>query len=324
MARPTLLGIGKHPSKPWEILGFPRGSLRTRDITYSVRTLLISIMEGKILPKTENRKPQTFWIVLLVGLCLWLLGASPALSQEMVESQGIGLKLIPRGVYLLGSPADEPGRYADEALPHRVTLEPFYIGIYAVTNVQYGRFLKATGHPPPLYWEDKNLNLPTQPVVGVTWDDAVAFCQWLTELTGASHRLPSEAQWETAARGGLTGQPYPWGAETPDSGGAYRANYHTGNPGATGFKLTAPVGSFPANGYGLFDMAGNVSQWCLDLYQALPTQGPFKNGDLRLLKGGSWVSRARDLRAAARQAAPPGYADGYIGFRVVRLMTRLK
>ena len=84
-----------------------------------------------------------------------------------------------------------------------------------------------------------------------------------------------------------------------------------------GYLFTAPVGSFPANGYGLFDMAGNVSEWCLDRYT--PTgSGPFKPGLLRLMKGGSWFSQARDLRPAARQSAPPQYADGYIGFRVVR------
>ena len=89
-------------------------------------------------------------------------------------------------------------------------------------------------------------------------------------------------------------------------------------PPKTAYLFTAPVGSFPANGYGLFDMAGNVSEWCLDRY--VPTgSGPFKPGLLRLLKGGSWFSQARDLRCAARQSAPPHYADGYIGFRVVRL-----
>ena len=83
--------------------------------------------------------------------------------------------------------------------------------------------------------------------------------------------------------------------------------------------MSAPVGSFPPNGYGLVDMAGNVSEWCQDRYVPLRSEGPFKPGVLRLLKGGSWASRARDLRAAARQSAPPHYADGYIGFRVVRL-----
>ena len=194
----------------------------------------------------------------------------------------------------------------------------FYLAVTETTNAQYQRFLKATGHQAPLYWEDKNLNGPNQPVVGVTWDDAVAFCRWLTQVTGVTHQLPTEAQWEAAARGGLTGQPYPWGAEAPDAGGVFRANLRNDRTARDGFLFTAPVGSFPANGYGLHDMAGNVSEWCLDQYVPAAS-GPFKPGPLRLLKGGSWFSQARDLRSAARQSASPDYADGYIGFRVVRL-----
>ena len=181
------------------------------------------------------------------------------------------------------------------------------------------RFLQATGHPAPLYWQDQNLNGPNQPVVGVSWDDAVAFCRWLTQVTGVPHQLPTEAQWEAAARGGLTGQPYPWGAEAPDAGGVFRANWRHDRTAKDGYLFTAPVGSFPANGYGLFDMAGNVSEWCLDRY--MPTgSGPFQPGLLRLMKGGSWFTQARDLRPAARQSAPPNMptatsASGWCGRR---------
>jgi formylglycine-generating enzyme required for sulfatase activity len=134
-----------------------------------------------------------------------------------------------------------------------------------------------------------------------------------------THGLPTEDQWEAAARGGLVSQPYPWGDAAPDAGGVFRANFRTALPRTAGFSFTAPVGSFPPNGYGLFDMAGNVSEWCQDRYVPLRTGGPFKPGVLRLLKGGSWINGPRDLRAAARQSASPQYADGYIGFRVVRL-----
>ncbi len=266
--------------------------------------------------KNNSQKPK----FLFLFLCWLMLPLWSAQAQETVEYQGIRFRLIPGGAYLLGSPADEPGRYADEARPHRVTLPPFYMAVTETTNAQYARFLKATDHPAPLYWEDKNLNNPSQPVVGVSWHDAQAFSQWLTQVTGVLHRLPTEAEWEAAARGGLNNQPYPWGAEAPDAGGVYRANYQTSDPGAAGFRLTAPVGSFPANGFGLYDMAGNVAEWCLDRYTPLGTAGPFKPGVLRLLKGGSWLSRARDLRCAARQSSPPHYADGFIGFRVVRLL----
>ncbi len=277
-------------------------------------------MEGHTY-KTTNRKSQTRALGLAFSIALMLSwGAAPALSQEVVEAQGIRFRLIPAGTYILGSPADEPGRYVDEALPHAVKLPAFYIAVTETTNAQYGRFLKATAYPKPLYWEDKNLNAPQQPVVGVTWDDAVAFTKWLTQVTGVSHRLPTETEWEAAARGGLVGQPYPWGAAAPDAGGVYRANWRHDRTVKDGFLFTAPVGSFPPNGYGLYDMAGNVAQWCLDLYQPVTASGPFKPGILHLLKGGSWFSQARDLRCAARQSAPPQSTDGFIGFRVVRLI----
>jgi formylglycine-generating enzyme len=265
--------------------------------------------------KISRRKSRYFFLLL----CWLLLPAWSALAQETLEAQGIRFRLIPGGYYPLGSSLGEPGRYADEATLSRVRIDPFYIAVTEITNGQYGRFLKATGHPAPLYWGDKNLNGPQQPVVGVTWNDAAAFCRWLTRVTGVAHSLPTEAQWEVAARGGLVGQPYPWGAAAPDAGGVFRANFRSPLPGAAGFHFTAPVGSFPANDYGLFDMAGNVAEWCQDRYEPLPTGGPFKSGNLRLLKGGSWISGPRDLRPAARQSAPPQYADGYIGFRVVRL-----
>lgn len=268
---------------------------------------------------SRTRKAITFLIAFAVGLYVWLAGVSPSCAQDTLDVQGIRFRLIPGGTYLLGSPADEVGRYADEALPHRVSLKPFYISATEITNAQYARFMKATGHPAPLYWEDKNLNAPNQPVVGVTWFDAVAFCQWLTKVTGILHKLPSEEQWEAAARGGLVSQPYPWGAELPGAGKVFRANLKNDRTARDGFLFSAPVGSFPPNGYGLFDMAGNVSEWCQDRYVPLPAGGPFQPGVLRLLKGGSWIHGPRDLRIAARQSAPPGYADGYIGFRVARL-----
>ncbi len=268
--------------------------------------------------RAGHRKTDRRTLGLLFLSLGWLLAlVCSAQAQDTLESQGLHFRLIPAGYYLLGSPVSEPGRYADEDTPHRVRVDSFYIAVTETTNAQYGRFLKATGQQPPLYWQDKNLNAPNQPVVGVTWDDAVACCRWLTQVTGAVHQLPSEAQWEAAARGGLTGQPYPWGAEAPDAGGVYRANLRHDRTAKDGYLFTAAVGSFAANGFGLFDLAGNVSEWCLDQY--VPTgSGPFKPGLLRLLKGGSWFSLARDLRSAARQSAPPGYADGYIGFRVVR------
>jgi formylglycine-generating enzyme required for sulfatase activity len=261
------------------------------------------------------RRGHITWFFLLCGLLLAM--HNPVQAQDYLESQGIRFRLIPGGTYLLGSPPHEAGRYANEPTPHRVTVKPFYLAVTETTNAQYARFLAATGHPAPVYWQDKNLNNPSQPVVGVTWQDARDFCQWLTRKTGVGYRLPTEAEWEAAARGGLVGEAYPWGRELPDAGGRYRANYYPNDFADDGFNLTAPVGSFPANGYGLFDMAGNVSEWCADEKAPLGGGTPFAAPAYRVRKGGSWRSRARDLRCAARKFSPPDTADGFIGFRVL-------
>jgi len=274
------------------------------------------------LPKAGSRKSAPFLIFLM---SLWflagLIGLRPALAQETLDSQGMRFLRIPGGSYFLGSPPNEAGRYADEPTPYKVTLSSFYLAATETTNAQYAKFLKATGHPEPVYWQDENLNAPGQPVVGVSWHDAQAFCRWLTEKTGVVHRLPREAEWEAAARGGVVLEPYPWGRELPDAGGRYRANYYPNDFADDGFRLTAPVGSFPPNGYGLFDMAGNVSEWCADDKNPLGGGSPFAAPDYRVRKGGSWRSRARDLRCAARKFAPPRTADGFIGFRVLREIT---
>ena len=137
----------------------------------------------------------------------------------------------PRGLVLPGVAAQRDRALRRRGQPRtRSISSPFISALTEITNAQYGRFLKATGYKTPLYWKDKNLNGPNQPVVGVTWHDAVAFCRWLTKVTGAPHELPTEDQWEAAARGGLVGQPYPWGDQAPDAGGVFRANFRTLSP----------------------------------------------------------------------------------------------
>ena len=137
---------------------------------------------------------------------------------------------------------------------HRVELDEFYMDSREVTNGQYGVFMEQTGHRKPGYWSSSSYNQANQPVVGVDWNDAVAYAKW------AGKRLPTEAEWEYAARGGLAGKRYPWGDEGAT---AEKANYgrNVGKP--------AVVGSYPANGYGLYDMAGKVWEWCQDWYLSL-------------------------------------------------------
>ncbi len=246
------------------------------------------------------------------------------LPHSFKNKLGMTFHLIPGGIYLMGSPSDEAGRYWHEGPEHKVKLSPFYITEKEITNAQYGKFLDATNHTPPLYWLDKTLNSPQQPVVGVTWHDAVAFAAWVSTVTGENYRLPTEAEWEAASRGGLVGQPFPWGAQPPEQGLRFLANYNPNPYDKDGFLFSAPVGSFPPNGYGLFDMSGNAAEWCSDWYDAdYYSRSRYENpegppaGIYRVIRGGSWYSRARDLRCAARQFFRPSRADGFIGFRLV-------
>ena len=184
--------------------------------------------------------------------------------------------LIPAGEFSMGDHHNVGGR--DEKPVHTVYLDAYYIDAYEVTVGQYKKFIQATGHSAP-NWKEVVEYSPTDqhPIIDVSWYNAAAYAQW------AGARLPTEAEWEKAARGGLFGKRYPWGNEAPDAGGKYRAN-----------AVCAPVGSFSPNGYGLYDMAGNVWEWCSDWYDSdyysseeakNNPQGP-ANGSWRVLRGG--------------------------------------
>ena len=202
------------------------------------------------------------------------------------ETDGSEMVLIPSGTYRIGSTLTQtevlidkdkrlPTDFFDTEHPqHAVPLTAFYIDRYPVSNAQYAAFIASTGYTPPKYWTDTpqmgakkpfpaGAQHATHPVVGVSYADALAYCQW------AGKRLPTEAEWETAARGGLVNQNYPWGNES--------SRDHANTVGIWGkdrWHWTSPIGSFPPNGYGLYDMAGNVFEWCADWYapRLLPTQ----------------------------------------------------
>jgi formylglycine-generating enzyme required for sulfatase activity len=224
--------------------------------------------------------------------------------------------LIPAGEFTMGSPTGE-GKSAEHP-QHTVYLDAFYIDKYEVTNAQYKKFMDAKGHPDPRFWQDNKFNAPNQPVVGVSWFDAEAYCKW------AGKRLPTEAEWEKAARG-TDGRKYPWGNEAPNAGGIWRANYDPGDDAADGFAYTAPVGSFPAgvSPYGIHDMAGNMLEWCADwgdnnYYSVSPKNNPKgpSSGKYRVLRGGSWFNYLVNLlRAAFRGWDDPDLGYDYFGFR---------
>lgn len=235
-------------------------------------------------------------------------------EEDLVEKET--MVLIPADEFEMG---DHHGVGFDDEQPvHTVYLDAFYIDKYEVTNAQYRKFMDATGHSAPGYWNDALVNAPKQPVVGLSWHDAVAYAEW------EGKRLPTEAEWEKAARGGLVGKRYPWGDEAPDAGGVYRANYDPGGFDEDGYFYTSPVGSFAPNGYGLYDMAGNVWEWCADwrdggYYANSPYNNPLgpDSGSFRVLRGGSWLYGPGRLRVADRDDYSPSLTDINIGFRCV-------
>lgn len=235
-------------------------------------------------------------------------------------ADGMVMVYVPEGEFQMGSEAG----FAREAPVHTVALNPFWIDRTEVTNAQYAQCVAAEKCTASLYVEHENFNAETQPVVGISWYDAAAYCAW----TGS--RLPTEAQWEYAARG-PAGWEYPWGNTFDGT----RLNFCDKNcpedaADATvddGYTYTAPVSSYPAGAswVGALDMAGNVREWVADFYdaeyysrspRANPT-GP-ESGQSRLLRGGSWANTERTVRNAFRGGHLPIAKVDDIGFRCVR------
>jgi formylglycine-generating enzyme required for sulfatase activity len=221
--------------------------------------------------------------------------------------------LIPEGEFTMG---DDNGR-PDERPTHRVYVSAFRMAALPVTNEDYALFLAATAHEPPRFWDDPAFNRPSQPVVGVSWPDAVAYCEWLSDATGATYRLPTEAEWEKAALGGTDGTKYPWG-DTPFVGpdGSRDGRFKQ--------EATWDVGAAPPNDYGLVDIGFNVHEWCSDWYDPgyyavspdRDPQGP-PTGERRASRGGAWRHAVKVARCAARSSIPPDYRYNDYGFRVV-------
>lgn len=227
-----------------------------------------------------------------------------SLPSEVTE-HGIDLVLVPEGPFMMGS---DDG-HDDETPVHEVWLDAYYIGKHPVTNGQYREFVEDTGRDEPEHWAPDHFGHDEfadddQPVIYVSWDDAAAFCRWLSRETGNDWHLPTEAEWEKAARG-TDGRTYPWGDEAPTP---RRCNFD-GNVGQT-----TEVGSYPAgvSPYGCHDMAGNVLEWCADwygddYYQSSPQRNPTGpvSGDNRVFRGGSWYDSAGLSRSAYRRRRGP-------------------
>lgn len=262
------------------------------------------------------------------------------------------MRVIPAGSFDMGSPVRESGRFDDEGPVRRVSVRQFALGKYEVTRGQFAAFVSATGHDADSdcntfeagqpgkrgarNWRDPGYaQTDAHPVVCVNSHDAKAYAAWLGKATGHSYRLPSEAEWEYAARAGSTAARY-WG-ESADEACRY-ANVMD----ATGKRLvagviwpvhncsdghaySAPAGSFKPNAFGLYDMSGNALEWTEDCmnenYAGAPTDGiAWFHGDCRqgVLRGGAWINEPRRQRSAYRRAVPKGFRDFYFGFRVAR------
>nr|VFK60212.1 MAG: Formylglycine-generating enzyme, required for sulfatase activity, contains SUMF1/FGE domain [Candidatus Kentron sp. TUN]VFK69687.1 MAG: Formylglycine-generating enzyme, required for sulfatase activity, contains SUMF1/FGE domain [Candidatus Kentron sp. TUN] len=238
-------------------------------------------------------------------------------------SRGPALQPIPAGEFLMGSPESEGDR--SEHPQHHVRIAaPFAIGTWPVTFEEYDHFCSATGRKPP---SDQGWGRRRHPVINVSWQDAVDYCVWLSKETGHRYRLPSEAEWEYAARAG-TRTGYWWDDRFDDGSGVRRANYDD-TQGGSDVKHTSFVGSFAPNPFGLYDTAGNVWEWVADCwhdnYQNAPSDGRVWTeenlGDCahRVVRGGSWNNDPVELRSASRSryhASDVTYS--LLGFRLAR------
>jgi formylglycine-generating enzyme required for sulfatase activity len=254
------------------------------------------------------------------------------LKSEVVETNSIGMKLtlIPPGEFTMGSPERETDRRTDEK-QHLVRItKPFYLGTYAVTQSEYERlvgtnpsWLSSTGGGKEKVngWDTSRF-----PVEKVSWDDAVEFCRILSAKEGKTYRLPTEAEWEYACRAGTT-TPFSFGSSLNGRQANCNGNYPYGTEEKGPFvDDITPVGKYPSNAFGLYDMHGNAWQWCqdwygLDYHSNSPTddpQGP-TSGALRVFRGGCWYDSAVFCRSARRNGGGPASRFNDLGFRVARV-----
>jgi formylglycine-generating enzyme len=221
---------------------------------------------------------------------------------------------IPEGWFSMGS---ENGQDCERPV-HRVWVDAFQFAAAQVTNAEYERFLRMTSATPPPFWNDVNFNRPEQPVAGVSWHEAVRYCEWLSGETGRAYRLPTEAEWERAARGGMEQKNFSWGDEPPQSLPDYAKRWLTG---------PEPVARYAPNAFGIYDIGDNVHEWCSDWYDAnyyaiSPERNPrgpehsAMTPARKSSRGGSWRHHIKVARCSARSSIPPEFQYADYGFRV--------
>lgn len=231
-----------------------------------------------------------------------------------LDAQPPALVRIPASSFLMGS---ERGQDCERPV-HRVSIDAFLLAATQVTNEQYGRFLVATAAAPPPFWSDPNFKHADQPVAGPSWHEAMRYCEWLTQETGRHFRLPTEAEWECAARGGLEQKQFPWGDDPPQSLPNYATRWQTG---------PEPVAQYDPNVFGVYDIGDNVHEWCSDWYDPnyyaispeRNPQGPVEcvmKPERKSSRGGSWRHHIKVARCSARSSIPPAFQYADYGFRL--------
>jgi formylglycine-generating enzyme len=231
-------------------------------------------------------------------------------SPDLNEPLEPRLVEIPSAWFLMGSVSGQDC----ERPVHRVWVDSFKLAATQVTNAEYERFLHSTGISAPPFWSDQNFNHPEQPVAGVSWFDAERYCSWLAERSRRAYRLPSEAEWERAARGDFEQKSFPWGDDPPRSLPDYAMRWHTG---------PERVACYAPSAFGLYNICDNVHEWCSDWYDAnyystSPDRNPRgpEDGQRKASRGGSWRHHVKVSRCSARSSIPPEFQYADYGFRV--------
>ncbi|GHU24628.1 hypothetical protein FACS1894164_11700 [Spirochaetia bacterium] len=335
--------------------------ITTQDIELTKDHLVHDMFNEYSVDRTLAREMIDFLVLVVCGKEAPVPIHVPPMMPVRSEIP-VNFVKIPAGTFTMGSPTSEANRYVDEG-QHQVTIsKAFYMGKYEVTAGEFRHFVNASGYKTEAetssggyVWINNNWAMKADanwknpyftqtensPVVCVSWNDAVQYCNWMNRQEGLTpaytingmnvtwnpnangYRLPTEAEWEYACRGGTT-TPFSTGSNVSTSQANYDGKYpYNGSAKGTYRGKTTPVGSFAANAYGLYDMHGNVWEWCWDWYgdysrspQVDPTGAAV--GSYRVLRGGDWISNARLLRSAFRNGYTPTYRCSYLGFRVVR------
>jgi formylglycine-generating enzyme required for sulfatase activity len=310
-------------------IGKEQGWQRLREGYVSVDDLLPDLRTGLATLLTDADQPLPVAERVRAGFLLgdlgdprfpvtieqWQAEAEKALSGD---TSGYFCKVEP-GTYIIGSSDDDPDAHDDEKPQHMVTFEqPFWIARLPITNAQWQEWVQKAEGNPSYAADDSDLNHPNQPVVGVQWYWCRDFCRWLSEQTGLTVRMPSEAEWEAAARGGDAWR-YPWGDDWRDDHAATEEDQET-----RGTRWSTPVGCYPTGAApgGALDVAGNVWEWThtpwVESHNPPQTTQVADDAGLFTVKGGSYYNDRTSVRCAARYGFSPDYGYGYVyGCRVL-------